>query len=116
MQMGMGAPRGIPDFLYRGHVHDLWIEYKAIKDWTKKRTIPWNQISEHQMDWLTMGEALSRPNEHAIIIGDENGKGIFIWATDVIDDVFRNNAVPADFTLLTPKELAYKINSIINFV
>jgi len=114
MQMGMGAPRGIPDILYRGTRIDLWIEYKVINDWTKKRTIPWNKISEHQMDWLTMGEALNRPKEHAVIIGDAFGKGVFIWATNIIDENTRKNLKPTNLKLLTPKMIATKIEGIIN--
>ena len=113
MQMGMGATRGIPDMLYRGTRNDLWVEYKYLKDWTKKRTIPWNQISEHQMNWLIDGEALGRVNEHAVIWGDEKGKGVFIWAADVIDDNIHKNLKPSDLILLTPKEIARKIHQAI---
>lgn len=116
MQMGMGSPRGIPDFLYRGHIRDLWIEYKYVQDWTRKHTIPWRQISEHQMDWLIRGEELNRAGEHAVVFGDENGKAIWVWATDVINDEFRNEAKPSDFILMAPKEIVLKINSVIHAV
>lgn len=113
MQMGMGAPRGIPDFLYRGTLCDLWIEYKVVEDWSKKRTIPWNKISEHQMDWLIKGEALGKKHAHAVVIGDASGKGTFIWASDVINDNFRKKTKPSDLTFSTPKEIALKINYVI---
>lgn len=113
MQMGMGAPRGIPDMLYRGDISDLWIEYKYVEDWTKKRTIPWNKLSEHQTDWLTNGHELNGPNEHAVVFGDESGKGVFIDVSCLTNKAIRDKLKPSDLPLLTPKEMAAKIKSVV---
>lgn len=105
MQMGMGAPKGIPDVLYRGPKSDLWVEYKYVNDITKIRRIPWSKLSPFQKEWFTRTINIRSKNT-ALIVGDEQGKGIFIYA-ELMDKRIDFNTI----TILTAKEMAEFIHS-----
>ncbi len=102
MNMGMGSPGGVPDYYYEGDRGTIWVEYKAIKDWDKKRTIPWSMLSALQREWLLRAHLNGRIV--ALLIGDEQGRTLWLSGYDI--------EIPSGlqyYTLLTKKEAAYKI-------
>ena len=106
MVMAMGAARGIPDYLLMGHKADLWIEYKYVPDLTRIRKIPWSKLSEHQEIWID--RAISLGKNVAIVIGDENGLGLFIDT-----DIKGRPVNPNIYHNLTPKQICERIEEII---
>lgn len=105
MQMGMGAPKGIPDVLYRGLKSDLWVEYKYVPDITKIRKIPISKMSPFQKEWFTKTTEIRTQNV-ALVVGDEQGNGVFIYA-ELMDKRIDLNTI----AILTPKEMATFIHS-----
>lgn len=115
MQMGMGSPRGIPDMLYRGQKRDLWVEYKYIPDWNKKKKLPFGMLTEHQENWMLRAHAMYSPNSHAIIIGDELGNGCWIDPKTYINKTYPNTSVET-YILRNPKEMAMFIQQHVHYI
>jgi len=108
MNMGMGAPGGIPDYYYEGDKACLWIEYKAIPSWDKKKTIPIHVISPLQKDWLL--RAHNNKQKVAVIMGDSTGKSIILSAYTLST----NKPNTDTFDFYTPKEVAQHIETIVS--
>lgn len=103
MNMGMGSPGGVPDYYYEGNRGILWVEYKVVKDWSKKHTVPFNLLSELQVEWLT--RAHNNDRIIAVLIGDE--KGNTLWLSGF--DLTHRTKELEHYTLLSKKEAADKI-------
>ena len=106
LQMGMGSPRGIPDMLYLGDLGSLFIEYKYIANWDKKRTVPMDKLSDNQVVWIE--RALETKVPVAVIIGDENGKSLYL-DTLRLKEGYAYKATD----LITPAQVAAKIEDTI---
>ena len=76
MNMMPGGISGIPDYYYEAFPEQMWVEYKYIPDWAKKRSIPVNKITTHQRNWLK--RSVSNGRTCAVIIGDEAGQCVIL--------------------------------------
>ena len=107
MNMGMGAPRGVPDYYYEGNADILWVEYKVLPvPISSKRKLPWSMFSAHQLNWIIRAQSNGRPV--AGIIGDPDGNGIFISGYEFI-----KRPELDEFMILNPKEMAEIIRDLV---
>lgn len=107
MNMGFGAPSGVADMFYEGDKEDLFVEYKYIPNWEKKRTVPMSQLTINQVNWISRRMNKKRPV--AVIIGDAKGRIMWIDSTN-----WKNPIKPVLIDLWTPKQTAQYIRSIVN--
>jgi len=104
MNMGMGAPIGIPDYYYEGDKTNLWIEYKVLQtpSWNTTRKIPYRQITASQKLWIK--RAYKNNQKVYVIMGDKDGNGI------VINPYTLEHPQPLSYhTIKSPKEIAEEI-------
>lgn len=98
MNMGMGAPKGVPDMYYEGSKGMLWIEYKFSPTLLSKvRRLPF-KLSEHQLHWRA--RALCNNINHWVVIGDGTGASITVKGN-------------SKHVALSPKEVAEEIESMV---
>jgi len=99
MNMMPGGISGIPDYYYEANPGQLWVEYKYIKKWQGKRTMPTNKITDNQLTWLR--RAVSNKRNCAVIIGDETG----LCAILKDEEIFTPPTIQS-VKLITPPEVA----------
>lgn len=106
MNMGLGAPAGVADMFYEGTKNDLFVEYKYIDDWEKKRSVPMNQLTANQVNWISRRIKNGRPI--GLIMGDKNG--MIFW----IDECnWKDPIKPLYDDLWTPRQAARHIRRLV---